>query len=200
MDLSKLPRMSQTPAPPPPAADENAPPPIAPAYDEGRATRGVAAPQSAPSELGVGGGAEAWLSIAIGAILLLIFRRLLQYISHLLFGTYFAPYVMPDGTQVPYTSQLDFWSDLGVTAFALVLIVDGILIGLGRSRPKFVAFAFGLTVLATLYNLGYLVMTLNQGLPLVSVFAVAFGVYIALIQWKMLQAIRAIRQYQRGVA
>ena len=49
-------------------------------------------------------------------------------------------------------------------------------------------FAFCLTVVATAYNVIYLVMSFNRfGLALISAFAVAFGVYIAMYQWKLIQ-------------
>lgn len=186
MDMSKLPRLSQTnkddaptpipggaPPPPMPSPDRNVPdyqPRDRVAYDPGHST-----------------GAEVWISIAVGAILLLMFRRLLQYVSHVLFGTFFAPYLMPDGTEVPYTSTLDFWSDLGITAFAFVLIIEGIALAIGRRRPGVIWFAFLLTALATLYNLGYLLMTFSRGFPIISALAVAFGVYIGLYQWNLLK-------------
>ena len=42
--------------------------------------------------------------------------------------------VMTDGTEVPYTSQPAFWSDLGVTMFAVVLILEGLVIAMARHR------------------------------------------------------------------
>lgn len=186
MDMSKLPRLSQTnkndaptpisggtPAPPAPSSDRDVP------DDQFR--------DRVTHDPGHGVGAEVWISIAVGAILLLMFRRLLQYMSHVLFGTFFAPYLMPDGTAVPYTSTLDFWSDLGVTAFAFVLIVEGVALAVGRRQPGVIWFAFVLTVLATLYNFGFLIITFTRGFPLISAFAVAFGVYIALYQWNLLK-------------
>jgi hypothetical protein len=53
-------------------------------------------------------------------------------------------------------------------------------------------FALALTVLTTLYNLGYLVTSFgSMGLAYISAFAVAFGVYIAMYQWNLLKASRA---------
>ena len=178
MDMSKLPRLSQSPAPP--LNDVSEAPP-------GDADPGVAPGPPAGYALEPAGyGGDAWLSIAIGALLLLVFHRLIQYLAHVIFGTYFAPYEMPDGTQVSYLSTLDFWSDLGITAFALVLIVEGLALAVSRRRAV-VAAALGLTVLATLYNLGYLVATLNHGVALMSALAVIFGLYIASQQWNLLK-------------
>ena len=214
MDVSKLPKLSQTPAPPNSGASSPAdgdiphPPPAIAAATSHRPEwcRKCHAPNAPNSRFcascgaGLGGptgaapvevGAEAWVSMAVGAILLLLQPRLLQFLSHKLFGTYFAPYVMEDGTVVPYTAQLDFWSDLAITAFALVLIVEGIALIFAR-RPAVVLGAFLLTVAATLGNLLYLVLTFGSyGLALYSALAVIFGVYIAIYQWRMWQALRA---------
>lgn len=192
MDMSKLPRLSQTnkdDAPTPVAGQQTgapAPPPgNVPDYQ----------PRYDPRDIEPGVGGEVWISIAVGLILLLMFPRLLKFLSHALFGTFFAPYTMPNGTEVAYTSTPDFWSDLGVTLFAIVLIVEGVALVLGRRRPGVVMFAFGLTVLATLYNLGYLVMSFStMGLAYISAFAVAFGVYIAMYQWNLLKASRALAE------
>jgi hypothetical protein len=211
MDLSKLPKLSQTPAPPPDlATGVNEAPPPPPAIAAAMSSRpewcrkchAPNAPNSrfcASCGAGLGGptgaapvevGAEAWISVAVGAILLLLQPRLLKFISHKLFGTFFAPYQMEDGTEVPYTAQLDFWSDLAITAFALVLIAEGIVVVFSR-RPAVVLAAFLLTVAATLGNLLYLLLTFSTyGLALYSALAVAFGVYIALYQWRLYQSLR----------
>jgi hypothetical protein len=54
-----------------------------------------------------------------------------------------------------------------------------------------VLFALVLTVATTIANLLYLVMTYGQyGLAVYSALAVAFGVYIALYQWRLYQSLR----------
>lgn len=143
-----------------------------------------------PYDSHVGVGAEVWISVAIGALLLLMQPRLLQFLSHKLFGTFFAPYLdNQTGAEVPYTAQPDFWSDLGITLFAFVLIIEGLALAFARRRGV-VMLAFGLTVLTTVYNLGYLVLTFSSGIAILSAFAVAFGVYIAIFEWRLLQATR----------
>ena len=148
---------------------------------------------------------EAWISIGVGVILLLIVPTTLQYFSSKIFHTHFAPfgpYVDPenpsalqpkvdyilyvDGSKVFYRDTLGFWSDLVVTAFALVLILDGILL-VRRRSVGVLGFAFCLTVAATLGNLIYLVSTYSSsGLAWISALAVLFGGYIAISQWTML--------------
>ena len=44
--------------------------------------------------------------------------------------------------------------------------------------------------LTTVYNLAYLLYTFNQGVAILSAFAVAFGVYIAIFEWRLLQQLR----------
>jgi hypothetical protein len=145
-------------------------------------------------------GADVWISIAIGVVLLLIFPRFLQWLSHRLFGTHFNPFVLPDGTVVPYTQVPEFWSDLGPTLFGIVLIFEGIALALAR-KPAVVMIAFALTVLATGYNLVYLVMSYSKyGLALVSALAVVFGGYIATLQWQEIQLLLRTRAAREGRA
>ena len=47
--------------------------------------------------------------------------------------------------------------------------------------------------LTTVYNLAYLLYTFNQGVAILSAFAVAFGVYIAIFEWRLLQQLRAAK-------
>jgi hypothetical protein len=179
MDISKLPRMSETNkhAAPPPAP--------APAEREMQDPSARAAPVAETYEP-VSPGPEIWLSIAIGSILLLMYPRFLQWVFSELFGTHFNPFVRPDGTIVPYPQVPEFWADLGVTLFAVVLIIEGVALAFSRRRAILWA-AFVLTVSATVYNFAYLVTSYSKyGLAIISALAVVFGVYIALYQWKLL--------------
>lgn len=171
MDLSKLPRLSETDKQTPPPPEQTLPPqqPVAP-----------------PPMPAAAVGPEAWFSIGIGIILLLMFPRFLQWASSRVFGTNFNEFVTPDGIIVPYPQVPAFWMDLGPTLFGIVLILEGIAMILARSRSV-VWFAFVLTVIATGYNIIYLFMSYStQGLALISAFAGLFGVYIAMYQWRML--------------
>src|SRR4051794_13416461 len=112
MDLSKLPKMSQTPRPTDPAGapGETAVPPLATTPEFCRACGATLRPGArfcdacgAPARsVSVGSGAEAWLSIAIGIILLVMFPTMMKYLSSRLFGSSFAPFELSDGTVVPY--------------------------------------------------------------------------------------------------
>jgi hypothetical protein len=130
--------------------------------------------------------AEAWITLALGLILLLMFPRFLQWGSSRLFGTHFDEYAL-NGAIVPYPQVHDFWPDLGCTLFGLVLVLDGISIALSRWRVLiWVAFLF--TLAATGYNLVYLIQSYSQyGLAIVSALGVAFGVYMLTTQWRALR-------------
>jgi hypothetical protein len=181
MDISKLPRMSET--------GKHAPPP-APPHD--RKGEDVAVERVYRREDVHSTGAEAWISIAVGVILILLAPRIWQYVLSRLFGTAFTwTFSDAQGNPLPYTQSVFFWGDFAMALFAIVLIVEGIIVGFTR-RPAFVVLALGLTVLTTLLNLGYMVWMIQggYGLQIMSAFAVAFGVYIAIYQKRMLALLR----------
>ena len=188
MDLSKLPRMSQTPPPPP---DGDIPPPTV-ASETSHATPGVGphVPEYGVEPVG-GSMAEAWISIAIGAILLLVFFRPIEYLITPA-DKFAQKYIFSaaDGSPLSYTQTVFFWGDVAVLSFALVLILEGLL--LFTRKPALIAAALGFTVLAVALNLFYVagMMRAGYGLQLASALAVAFGVYIAIFQWKLLQTLR----------
>src|SRR3954469_9461923 len=85
------------------------------------------APTARASAPSIGSGAEAWLSIAFGVILLLMNPTMLKFVSSKLFGTSFAPFVLNDGSEIPYPKVYPtFFNDLCITLFAAVLIVESI--------------------------------------------------------------------------
>jgi hypothetical protein len=193
MDLSKLPRMSQTPPPPPEAAPE---PPPAGAGAAGapqsayRQEAGYAA-EPAPSF------AEAWISIAIGLILLFATSalRLIQYLMSP--STFTWTFNDEKGAPIKYTQTVFIWGDAAMLLFALVLILEGLL--LFTRKPGLIALAFGLTVITVALNLFFLMMMMSRGygFQLASAIAVAFGVYIAIFQWNLLQSHRMFRPRAR---
>jgi hypothetical protein len=179
MDLSKLPKLSQTPPSPSPA-------------DAGAAVHVLDEPSSRPERAGprpMAPLAEVWLGVAVGLILLVMYPTTIKYLSSRLFGTKFAPFELDDGTVVPYPKVYpQFWSDLCITAFALVMIVEGLALALARKRGVMLL-AFGLTVAATLLNAAYVLATFaTYGPPVVSLLAVAVGGYVAIHQWRLLRA------------
>ena len=175
MDVSKLPKLSQTT---PPADRSTVPAEPAPAAVP-------ALPYSTqPRAMAY---AEAWISIGVGLFLWLFQPRMLQWLSSRLFHTHFDEFVRDDGTIVSYLSQPAFWMDLGPTLFGLVLILDGLIIAFIR-RPAFIWAALLLTALTTAYNLIYLVISYSQsGFAPISFLAVLFGGYMVVVQWQMVR-------------
>lgn len=175
MDISKLPKLSQTPKPAdnstPDTPAEKAPPATLPPAT-------VAPPQ--PST------ADVFLSVAIGVIILLMAPRFLQFLSSMMFHTAFT-WTFTDGNGQPldYSKTVFFWGDLALTLFALVLVVDGLLL-LSRSRLAIVM-AFSLTCLSTLLNIGFVVaMFGSYGFQVFSGLAGAIGIYLMITQWNLL--------------
>jgi hypothetical protein len=201
MDMSKLPRLSQSAGAPgspaqQPAAPENAtlaPQPTAPAPAD--AAPVAMAEYHAQPPLPVL--AEAWISLAIGAILLLANPHLLQWLISLVSS--YHPSFLPitdlgTGNVVPYSSSVFFFNDLCMFSFAIALLLDGVLL-LSRVRALVI---LGLIVMliATAMNAIYLAQSsLNgAGLALMSAIAVAIGVYLAISQWRLLAMLRGIRR------
>jgi zinc ribbon protein len=207
MDLSKLPKLSQTPksdAPAEPApGDSRACPACGLPLRAGAKfcdACGASIAQPLPVDR-AGVGAEAWISIALAIILLILTPHTLTYVSSKLFHTTFAPYPDPtrpfparcdfilynDGTREYYRDRPEFWSDMAITILAAALIVEGITLILSRRRALML-FALSITVAATLLNLGYVIATTSKyGWPLMSLLAVVFGIYIGIQQWSHLR-------------
>lgn len=191
MDLSKLPRMSDTrkaQSERPPASDAPAHPPVA---QEVSASQHPAA-YPGGRVVAVDAGPSGWVSLIVGILLVLFWPRLWQWLAHELLSTSFAPYLDPAGNTVSYLSTNDFWSDLGIALYAVALILDGIvLIWISTSRPALWT-AFGVLVLAIAFNIGYFIYSLAQGLglPMVSVLAVIFGIFMCHQQWQILKGPR----------
>ncbi len=180
MDMSKLPRLSQTNKDdaPAPVADGTTTPP-APQLDR-------AVPDYAPSRYEPGIGGEVWISIAVGVILLLMSSRFWQYAFFR--STFTWTFSDPQGNPLTYPQTVFFWGDLAMVAFGFVLVLEGVILALAPRRAL-VAAAMGFTIVATLLNLAYLIVMMGRGygLQLISALAVAFGVYIAMYQWNLLK-------------
>jgi len=251
MDLSKLPKLSQTPAPPDNAAGAPTPDPAAPAVHKVELFCRCGAPitpgtnfcancgasyatavdgrrdatRDAADRRGGGGGGpmwmEAFLSIAIGVVLLLIAPGGTKYLSAKLAGRPYLPYLHPTdpGVYVDYLRYQDmntgaitdykyrdlfdqYWSDMVVTAFAFTLILEGLVIAFVRNR--WVNLAFGILIVGvTLLNLWYVfasysrvspITKLSYGIPMLSVLAVIFGVIMSGYQFWTFKELRPRRK------
>ena len=204
MDLSKLPKLSQTQQAAP--ADSNDASASTPAPQTPHCLQcglplragakfcdacGAVVRRADAGGGGLGNGADAWLSIALGVILLIMSPRLIQYV--LSPTTFPTKWSISDetGAPMPYTKSVFFWGDIAIVSFALVLIVEGIVFAFGR-RAAVVSMAFGLTCAATLLNLIYVIVMIQKGYgaQIFSILAVAFGVYIAMQQYISLKMVR----------
>src|SRR5437016_3723965 len=111
MDLSKLPKLSQSDAPPLQPPPDHAP--VAVRSDYARPSEGVAA--------------EVWISIVVAFILMLASPYTLQWLISK-FSSY-RPSFLPitdsqTGQEIPYSQSTFFFGHLCVFLFALVLIMD----------------------------------------------------------------------------
>ena len=189
MDLSKLPKFSETkagdaPTPVARAATEPVPEdpnalPIADYASRQRRNMMRGDPLQAR-------GPEAWISTGIGIVLLLMNPT---FIKFMFAQKPYRPFADPT---VDYTSSINFWSDLTITAFAFVLILEGIVLALTRNAVL-VLIACAFTAAATTGNLLYLVMSYSTyGLALWQALAVIFGVYITIYEWRLYVALRQV--------
>ena len=202
MDLSKLPRLSNSasPAPSSPPVAETPltqPPAVAPP-----ANTGVDA---------VGIGADIWFMSIVGLILIFLGRDFIRYefdvLSHRTFHTNTTWESGPkEGQEVAYPELMGFTNIAGDTyythsclvLFGLTMIVDGIGRALASSRLPgrrgILAATLFITLATIIYNFLVAAKYLAAGaLPVVSGLAIAFGGYLAFFQWAMLQSMRSRR-------
>jgi hypothetical protein len=193
MDYSKLPRLSNTPQPTPAPAEEQSeqPTPSAPAQ------------RSKPVVIEMAIGAEIWISLIVGVVLILMNLNFARYLIATVGGREFHTGV--DWMQGDKAGQeVGYWELSGHTAMTecslfllgLALIFDGVLLMVVASRIQhktpFVAVALLVTVAATLMNLFTMMVLFKEGImPLFSIFGAGFGAYMAYYQWRILNSIRA---------
>lgn len=240
MDLSKLPKFSNTPAPPPQTPEA----PAKPLGGEVELFCQCGAPISkgtnfcshcgAPYHQAVGGIpdrtahddysrssmlVEAFLCIAVGLFLIFMASNGIKYYTAKLTGGTFAPFLPPPGyppesrvdflryknlsTQVEtdyrYRDLFDhFWNDTAITAFALALILEGIILAFVRNRWIILLGAL-LIAAATLLNVWYVFASFTRvspisgatyGFPPLSFIAVIFGVIMTVYQVRMFADLR----------
>ncbi len=129
---------------------------------------------------------QAIINLVVAVFILLIQPRFGQWVLHSLFGTHFTPFML-NGTAIPYPQVPEFWTDLGPFAFAILLIVDALVLTLVR-RQGAIAVMFGLTLIVTFYNASYLVLSFgSQGFAILSFLVVVFGGFMLRERWLMLR-------------
>lgn len=174
MDLSKLPRFSKTDRPASGPADE------AGELEEPGSRSGVG-----ESERKEGMGAEVWISVVVGAVLIVFFPRIWQY--YLMPGSFTWTFTDPQGLPLAYPKTAFYLVDLGVALFALTLFLEAV----AMMCPRSVAIrgsVLTITILVVLMNIGIVIGVMNAiGLQLMPVLAAGFGVYNAVYQWPRLK-------------
>jgi hypothetical protein len=198
MDISKLPRMSETgkQAPPPVPADhvDSIEAPV-------RRARPVEYRSVEPVRVGVG--AEVWLSLVIGLILMMVGWTFARWALATLTGQTFHTNVTwtagpKAGQEVAYFELQGFtaWTEAGLFLFGLAMVLEAAMLTVVFSRMggkvALTSVALLVTFLATALNLVVAVRLLGVGItPLMSALAVAFGGYMVMYEWRLLQQIRA---------
>ena len=190
MDLSKLPKLSESPAPPPPVQDET-PAPAPQPIDYGHGPT-----------IGVSIGAEVWVSLIIGIIFLMLGFNFARYAFTTMSGHAYHTHVdwtdgPKAGTEVAYPDLTGdvIWNDSALFIFGVALILEAIVLFIAGTnstlKRPLVGFAAFIAAAATLLNLIAAAKMFSDGImPLVSLLAVAFGGYMAAYEWKLYVALR----------
>jgi hypothetical protein len=207
MDLSKLPKLSQTPRPADQVEPSTSPAPeavrskvelfcrcgaaIAPgtkfcsncgaSYSEATGTG------AQPRDDDDGRIAESIISIAMGAILLFFLKRFLEYyLSPATFQGAGWSFLNKDGMPLTYTQTGFYWSDLAGVAFAMALILEGMVMLFCRGAGVMLGVLL-VTIAALLLNCYSVtkVVEIHGGssVQIINLLAIAFGIYIGLYQW-----------------
>jgi hypothetical protein len=187
MDLSKLPKMSQTPAPPPGEPTPQAEPPRDDRADIAHVDAGV--------------GGMVWVSVILGALCIWLGRRFPSYLMAKLSGKDFHTNTNwvsgpKSGQEVGYweLSGLTAWTEASIFLFGLALILEALALWVISSKiggkKFFLSISLLVVVIATVFNLYTAVRVMGEGaLPLMSGVAVAMGGYMAMYQWKLLRVL-----------
>jgi hypothetical protein len=207
MDLSKLPKLSQTPRPADqvePSAGSADPSPQPPVELYCRCGTAITPGTKFCSNCGASyseatGGrapvtddddgriADSVISIAIGAILLFFLKRFLEYyLSPATFQSAGWSFLNKDGAPLSYAQTGFYWSDLAGVAFAIALILEGVITIFLRGSKVMIG-VLVVTVAALLLNC-YSVTKVVQihggsNVQIINLLAIAFGVYIGMYQW-----------------
>jgi len=196
MDVSKLPRLSETK---PQGSGAESPEAQGPAPQIH-----VPQPQSAPSravDYGTGEramiGAEIWFSVIIGLILVLYTAQFGKYLIATATGHEYHTHVdwtsgPNEGKEVPYT-QLEggtFFSDSSLFFFGLAILLGAIaqFAWAFLGKRGFAWFSLFITAMATLYCLVAVAILFQMGvMPLITLLCVALGGYAVIYEYSALK-------------
>ena len=209
MDMSKLPRLSQTnkddaptpvpggtPAPPVPSPDRTVP-------DYQPRERGGYDRDDRAYDPGYSVSAEVWISVIFAIIYMFIGFNFARYMAaKVTGGTYHTKVNWTAGEKAG--QEVDYYDLQGGTAhsdsamflFGLALLLEAIAMLIAHTgapgKKLFVGFALFVTLLATAYNLFVIAKLFGMGItPLMSVIAVAIGGYMATYQWRLWKQVSA---------
>jgi len=187
MDLSKLPKFSDSPPPPQPSPPDE-PVPAIPI-------------PSRPNQPGIG--ADIWLSLVIGFLFIFMGLTFGKFLVAKLTGQPFhthvnwteGPLADSPNPEVAYFDLSGFtaWTDMGVFLFGLVLLFEAAAKAVIAIRPGYTSrliliVAILLTFGTVLLNLFVCYRLMGVGVtPLLSGLAVAFGGWILFDEWRMLR-------------
>lgn len=137
--------------------------------------------------------AEAWLSFIIGVMVLFMFPEFRHYLTmHDHMDDFYALHTIVDksGQSILFENSAFFFPEMGLTVFGVVLILDAAVL----LRPRYALLLWltlVLTVLCVLLNIFAIIKAYDgAGFMLYNALAVAFGGYIALYDWRLLQLLR----------
>ena len=183
MDLSKLPKLSNSSEVAPPSPVETTPP-----------------AQNFQHSSRVAIGAEIWVSLIIGLIMLFLGRNFAHFSVATISGKEFHTGVNwtagpKEGQEVAYfeLSGHTAWTEMGLFFFALVLLVDASLLLLNAvvlkgKNSTVVMLAMQLTFLALVVNGIAAVLVFSDGIiPILSALALAIAGWILADQYRMLK-------------
>jgi hypothetical protein len=144
-------------------------------------------PVRVPPSIGL---AEAWISIALGLLLLFVFPNTIRYVHSPSGFEQNYPVTDAQGNTIPYLKSIFFWTDLGVSVFAIALILEGIILAAARKVLPIVV-AFCVTAIAAVFNVIVIIRAYPViGFPVVCGVGVAVLVYMAMTQWRLITALR----------
>jgi hypothetical protein len=192
MDLSKLPKLSDSPPPPsPPEPEREAP----------TANQPTALPHR-HEDLGISVGAEVWIGAVFGLIFIMLGINFAKYSLAVLTGREYHTNVTwtegeRAGTEVKYPELMGdvIWNESSLFLFGVALVLEAIVMGIAgtgvRIKRPLVALAVLIAAAATLLNLIAAGKMFSDGImPLMSLLAVAFGGYMTIYLWKLYQQLR----------
>lgn len=195
MDLSKLPRLSET--------DKNAPPPqpetqLPPQPQPGQFVQYYAP----PPEPGLP--AQVWLSAILGIVFMMMGWTFARFMMAKLSGQPFNTGVNwvagpKAGQPVEYFELQGYtaYTDTAIFLFGLAMVLEAVVLVVARRNNAtsriLLSFALALTVGMVIFNVIVAGMLFQAGItPLSSILAIAFGGWMAMFEWQLMKQMLAM--------